>query len=490
MKRNLALIIMLFVSIIFFGMGCVSADVAEVSGSVAAETAVPPQLPTPPLPSTPTDIIETAVPNSPIPTPTQPAAYTPTPTAPATSTFIIDNTIILYTTIQQIKPDITPTPVALNTQGAFEVTPTVVTSSSPFVDYWALRAWPNSLAFDQPIFETFYGEVDSIDPSRYFFNFRPQASPNGRYILLQGVGGYTNSNGDLGTGLWLADLQEGIVRQLLPQAKIATWSPQSDQITYVEGDTVYTLSIDEGATPIPLFTQPNLNGLYARWSPDGQWIAAMTSNARDPEEAGGPEITNTYWIIPTNGDPAWELATRDSFAIEYTAKEMTWSPDSQFLLVRNEVFDLDGRQISPQFLGRAYWLPNQPQLLINSDDGLRLTTVEGVEIAMMGNSFSPAWNFSRNSQKLAYSQSTNDAQTNIFIFDLNTQEDQFIGIVPAAYLSILRWSGDDKYLIMDDGQDITPIWAMNAQPNSTLETILDEGVLVEVVALPNNLENE
>ena len=102
------------------------------------------------------------------------------------------------------------------------------------------------------------------------------------------------------------------------------------------------------------------------------------------------------------------------------------------------------------------------------------------------NTYSPAWNFSRDGQKLAYSQSTNDAQTNIFVFDLNTQEDQFIGIVPTAHLSILRWSGDDTYLIMDDGQDATPIWAMGAQPNSVVETVLDKGVLVEVIALPDN----
>ncbi|MCC6606602.1 MAG: PD40 domain-containing protein [Anaerolineae bacterium] len=355
-------------------------------------------------------------------------------------------------------------------------------------DFWALQALPNILTFDQSVFETFYGEVidgvDSEDQSRYFFNFRPQSSPNGRYLLLPGIGGYTNPNGDLGTGLWLADLQEETSRQLLPQAKIATWSPQNDEMTYVEGDILYILSIDEESTPIPLFSHPNLNWLYARWSPDGKWIATMTSQLREPEEAGDPEITNTYWIVPTNGDPAWKLATRDSFAIEYIAEEMTWSPDSLFLLVRNEVFDLAGRQIAPQLPGKVHWLHNQ--LLVNSDDGLHIVTVEGQELASMGHSFASAWAFSHDGQHLAYVQSSDNGQVDIYTFNLETMENFLVGSIPTSFLSIIRWGSDDQYLFLDDGQDTSPIWIIDTQLNGSTKQILDKGILIEVISISDN----
>jgi hypothetical protein len=428
-------------------VACVQ-DSPVVSGTKVTSTLVSEMTPTP-LHTTSTPEIVSTSPATPVSTSTL---------VPVDELDIVDS-LILYVTVTQVADE----------------------------EFWALRTWPDSAAFDHPIFKTFYGEVqggdDGMGLSRYFFNFRPQVSPNGRYTLLPGIGGYTNPNGDLGTGLWLLDLQTGSIRQILSQAKITTWNPQSDQLTYIEDDTLYTLAVNEGAVPQPLFKHPDLNGLYARWSPDGKWIATMTYKLRESHEDGGPETVDTYWIIPIDGGPARELATGHSFAIEHVAEEMTWSPNSQFLLVRNEVFDLDGKQISPTYPGQARWLDNQQlQLLINSDDGLRLTTVEGVEIAMISNSFSNAWELSRDGRRLAYSQSINSTQTDIFIFDLISHENQFIGSVPVDHLAIIRWSGDGNHLIIGDRLDATPIWAMNAQPNSAVANILDKGILAEVVA--------
>ncbi|MCZ7671802.1 MAG: hypothetical protein M5U34_34070 [Chloroflexi bacterium] len=58
---------------------------------------------------------------------------------------------------------------------------------------WALKAYPDALAFTEPVFQTFYGPVSRLEDARQYthFNFSPQLSPNGRYLLLPGIGGYS-----------------------------------------------------------------------------------------------------------------------------------------------------------------------------------------------------------------------------------------------------------------------------------------------------------
>ena len=181
--------------------------------------------------------------------------------------------------------------------------------------------------FDQPVFNIFYGEVAKApEIAPYFLNFRPQLSPNGRYLLLPGMGGDTSPSGELGVGLWLVDLAEDKMRQLLPQARIATWSPDSDAITYVENKTLYTLLIAEDATPLPLFNHPNLWELYAHWSPDGRWIAAVTGTQSEPDaEAGYTEL----WIF--------DLITQENQHISSIAIDnifpLHWSGDSKYLIL-------------------------------------------------------------------------------------------------------------------------------------------------------------
>ena len=415
-------------------------------------------------------------------TSTPDAATTAVPVPKPTITFGVDNMLILYTTVQQISPDIISIPSAEATRGSLEEIQESTMSSNASIDYWSLRAWPDNSLFEQPVFSVFYGETaKSSDIDLYFLNFRPQLSPNGRYLLLPGIGGYKRPDNDPGTGLWLADLHMENVRKLLPQAKIATWNPQSNQITYVENDTVYTLSIDEGATPIPLFSHADLNWLYARWSPDGHWIAVLTT------KAGGVtgQSADTLWIVPTNGEPAIKLVSGEGSAREHVANEITWSNDSQFLLFRNEVFNLSGENLSPEFSGKTDWLPNQSLLLVNGDSGLQITTVDGKVIAEFGNTFSSAWAFSNDNQKLAYVQALPNGQgNNIFTFEIGTQKIELIATLPTNHLNLIRWSIDDEYLIIDDGQNETPIWKIDTQPNSTRTEMSANGILVEVIPLP------
>lgn len=380
------------------------------------------------------------------------------------------DTLVLYTTVEQVAENSTPTTTGSNTLP---------------VEYWALKGWPHLPIFDQPVFDTFYGEVAKAQGiALYFLNFQPQLSPNGRYLLLPGIGGYTPPDGDLGIGLWLVDLAEGTLRQLLPQAKIATWSPASDAITYVEDETLYTLSITEGATSIPLFSHPNIWELYAHWSPDGRWIATVTvtGTQSEPDVQGSPELTNTYWLVPISGEPARELAVKQDFAMEYSTGEMAWSPDAQFLLMRSEIFNLTGEKVATGFSGSVTWLPIQPQLLVNGDNGLRLMTISGEEIASISDAFAQAWAFSPNGMRLAYSRPDEDGHTSLWIFDFATGENQFVGSIAAGNIFPLRWSGDGKYLIIGGGQDDKSlIWTIEAQSNSLAELILENALLVEVV---------
>lgn len=410
---------------------------------------------------------------------------TATPIPLATGVLTIDNTLLLYTT--QVMTNALDISIAPITNNSFEVTPQSSAVSSAMVNFWALKIWPESLSPEQPEFDIFYGEVATTDDiDRYFFNFRPQVSPNGRYILLPGIGGYPHPNNDLGTGLWLFDLQEGKTRQLLPQAKIATWNPQNDQIVYVEGDTLYILPIAEGATPFPLFTHPHLNWLYARWSPDGNWISVVTSEPGELTEQGTVETTDAYWVIPTNGELAQKLAENKSTAIEHTAREIAWSYDSQFLLIRNEVFNLVGEKMSSTYPGQVYWLPNQHLVLVNSDNSLHIATITGEGTVDISNSFATAWAFSHDGQQLAYSQSSNNGYVEIYTFNIETMENILVGSVAANFLDIIRWSNNDQYLLMDDGQNNSPIWAINTQLIGATEQVLNKGVLIEVIPLPTN----
>jgi hypothetical protein len=350
---------------------------------------------------------------------------------------------------------------------------------------WVFKTLPSTRPFDDPVFADFYGAVvpNADDIALYFLAFRPQLSPSGRFLLLPGIGGYPNPTEGSGAGLWLVDIEENGLRQLLPQAKAATWSPDSEEIAYIEGNTLYMLAIEEGAAPVPLFSHPELQLLSARWSPDGRWIAVVTTATGLPEESDSPTLTDTFWLVSTGSESPIILAEREGFAIGGQSEWLSWSADSQYLLVRgqNEVLDLAGKQILPPLPGAAYWIPGQSMLLVNGREGLRVMTVTGQEVAFISSEFASTWAVSRDGTHLAYSQQVQDDEVAIFIFDLTEQMNQQVGVLPLRYLSLMRWSDDDAYLIMDDMEANSPIWIMESIPNSEAEILLDRGVLIEVI---------
>ncbi len=356
---------------------------------------------------------------------------------------------------------------------------------------WALKAYPDSGAFTEPAFDTLYGpEIRMDDVRRYTeFSFGPQLSPNGRYLLLPGVGGYEGSPFAVdNTGLWFVNLQTDEVRQLLPRAKAFTWSPYGDHITYVDGDTLYTLSVAEGAEPQPLFSHPDLWALYARWSPDGSHIATMTTAFGERDETGYPEIIDTYWLVDTTSGEATEIATRPGFAIEHVAEEISWSPTGRYLLVRNELFDVNGQTLLSDLPGRVSWLPaavagsvEPDQLLVNGNEGMVIMGIDGQEVTRLYDAYVDGWAFSHNGRYLAYLPP--DTENEIVVLDLGSQESISLDATPLGRPT-LQWSATDDYLLLDDGNRISPIWALAVQPGSQVQEILENGTLLETMRRP------
>lgn len=444
--------------------GCASsAAITSAPTATVIPTAIIDALTATALPATTTPAPPTATPPAPTPTDTATPTATsspPPPTATATLPAPIANTLLLYTTA-------TTDPVGQA--------------------FWAFRTLPPLPQLDPAGFDTLYGPRDSLsDFSMLFADLSPQLSPDGQTLLVPGLAGYAEQ-GIEGTGTWLVDRATGATRQLLPRGVSATWSPASDAITYVEGTTLYTLSTAAGATPQPLFDDPNLWNLYAKWSPDGQWIAAVSGIQHWPAEETEPTLTFTYWLVPAGGGPARELAQLGTQVGGYNAGEVSWSPDGQYLLAHNHVYDLAGNQLLPEGIGGLAWLPDRSQLLHWSAEPMSIITVNGEEVDLVEQSAVHStlnWAFSGDDRRLAFSQLPTDDGTPLAIYDLASGETQVVGVIPdARYVYPLRWSADDAVLIAgaNHGEGRYDIWTLPAAPNSTAERLMADAVLIDAV---------
>ncbi len=428
----------------------------------ATHTLAPTTTPTPKPPEG--DDPETRPPNRVItPTATPTIGLLP-PTAPATAVPPIDNTLVFYATIVTVQsaPD------------------------QPATTSWALRTLPPLPQFDPAAFDDLYGPWQGeFDFSLFLADRQPQLSPDGQTLLVPGLTAYPQYDVE-GTGTWMIDLMTGAARQLFADGVIATWSPAGDAITYVEGDTLYTLSTAEGATPQAIFQHPDLWDLYAKWSPDGQWIAAVSGVQHEPTGEAGTDLTFTYWLVPPGGGPARELAQLETYGAGYSADGMSWSPDGQFLLIHNRVYDLAGNLLLTGDAGRLEWLPDRPQLIYLTDGTLRIITPTGDEIARIQGVEARAisWAFSPNGRRLAFGQPREAAGIPIAIYDFDSGETQRIGMVPdAVYIYPLRWSADDSLLVFTVGasEGSNDLWMLPAAPGGTAERLLADAALIEVL---------
>ncbi len=449
--------------------GCVREQAAE-EAQVANLTAVV-AMPTSTVAISPSPTSTLAEPTTIPPTPMSTAAAVDTPTAnpqpqlqPTPTLVPVDGTLVLYAKIVAVQTS--PDPADL------------------WVRHYAFRTLPELPFIDPAIFDVFYGESELMDPiSMFFFDFRPQTSPDGRYIIVPGLASYPEY-GIEGTGTWLLDLQMGEARELLPDGVIATWNPTSDAITYIKDDTLYTLDIAAGETPNPLLQDENLWLIYAKWSPDGRTIATLISTHSDPTSSEAPQYFAAPWLVPVNGEPARQLPVLEIFGMEYVSEQMSWSPDGQYLLVHNKIFDLEGNLVSPDYQSAVHWMLTGTQLLARGDE-LWTMTMTGEPITQISALPIHEWAFSHDGRYLAYAHGAIDGPQSIAVYDL---EEGISRTILSHSASPIRWSTDDRFLILGTyggDPDARPqVTIAGVDPPGEERVLIDYAELIEVVAYP------
>ena len=386
-----------------------------------------------------------------------PTSVSPTPTAVAP----VANTLLLYTT------------TAAGQSGQA---------------YWAFRTLPTLPRLDPAAFDALYGADQGMpDFSMFFADFRPQLSPDGRYVVVPGLHSYPEY-GVEGTGTWLLDLVAGEARQLLPDGVIATWSPASDAITYVDGGALYTLSVAPGATPQPLLTDENLWPLFAKWSPAGDSIVTLISAETDESDPFNPRFFAGLWLVPVDGSPPRLLTTLEMFAVEYVSDQIAWSPDGRYVLAMNAVYDLEGTLVSPEYDGAVEWLPEGERLMLWGGNGLDVITVAGEVVTHIDDLYSDTWAFSHDGRRLAYvrREQPEEGPVAVAVFDLESG-DRWDARAGSAWP--IRWSADDNRLILGVYErqmgGRPQIVSVSAAPDGAPEKLLlDYAELIEVVEYP------
>ena len=453
--------------------GCATSGTGESAITVTAPTAIVAVEGTPAPPtatSTPTS--SPASPTSTAtPTPTRPTA-TPAPiitaTPPPTPVLVgLDNTLVLYTALTAIRPNVDP--------------------NTYWDPHYGFKTWPPLPYVDPAVFDPLYGKRENMggDIDMFFMDRRAHASPDGRYVLVPGLHASPPEYGVAGTGTWLLDLAAGEARQLLPDGVIATWSPAGDAITYVDGGALYTLSVAPGATPRALLTDENLWPLFAKWSPNGDTIATLISTEPDTTDPNDTRYFVGLWLVPVDGAPPRPLSKLEVFGMEYASQQVAWSPDGQYLLALNDVYDLDGNRVSPDFTTAVTWLPEGSRLLTQDMD---IITVAGELVTDLDDARTFAeWAFSHDGRRVAvFRGDTSDGPFHLAVYDLASGENWDVRDRPPG---IVRWSADDSRLILGvyelQNGERPQIVTVSAAPGGAGEQLLlDYAQLIEVVEYP------
>ncbi|MBI4670624.1 MAG: PD40 domain-containing protein [Chloroflexi bacterium] len=313
-----------------------------------------------------------------------------------------------------------------------------------------LYALPSLAALDKPEMRAVYqGLANCNDFGAFLVGYAPILSPDHKQLFITGP--YES---------WLANLETGALRKFFSAKTAPSWSPASDALAYVADETLYRLGVAQGAKPEPLFQHANLIPLFARWSPDGRWIAAASTTENNAN--GEPQIT--IWAIPATGGDARALGTIPVPATEWVPQDMQWAPDSQAIGTSFGWFlSLDGtKQLVTELATIPWWTPAQARKLI-------------------GNQVDPKWDFSHDGKRLAWLE-PKDGSFQIVTIDASTRAQELIGTLPAPYALMVRWSADDRFLIIDAGG---VIWKMAAVPGSAAEPVLKDALLVNVIPRPN-----
>ncbi len=391
-------------------------------------------------------------------------------------------------TIENVTPS--PTPFAsssISISERIEANAVVLYTRQVEAKPFLLLASPDLPLLQRPEFSDIYGTQPGI--GYHFDNFYPELSATGRYLIIPGVGGAgPEGPAEIGAGTWLADLNTDDIQQLWSSPTRGAWSPQADQLAYVQEEMLYVKTVDDEAQDRNLLTAPGLSGLFLEWSPDGQQIATVSSVTGETTDGSYPPITDTVWLVSPDDASARALATLPGYPIEHSRHDLQWSPDGRFLLasmvVPTHILGLEGQQYTLQEGAKGLaWVPNQSNLLVRQGRGLSIINHQGQAPVPVtdGEWLVTAWAFSNDGRYLAYSYEQGDKSlVDIHLFDLQALESNLLTSVPASIVSSMYWTPNNELLVFDDGNDNTPIWAAEVETGN-LDIVIEQGLLITVV---------
>ena len=166
---------------------------------------------------------------------------------------------------------------------------------------------------------------------------------------------------------------------------------------------------------------------------------------------------------------------------------MAWSPDGQYVLAMNEVYDRDGNRVSPEYDGGVSWLPQGNRLLRRGRDGMDIITIADETVLHIDDTYSNDWAFAHDGRRLAYSRGQlPEGPFTITVVDLDSGESWD---VRAGSAGPIRWSADDSRLILGvyelQNGERPQIITVSAAPGGAAEQLLlDYAELIEVVEYP------
>ena len=151
--------------------------------------------------------------------------------------------------------------------------------------------------------------------------------------------------------------------------------------------------------------------------------------------------------------------------MEIVPEDIRWSSDSQAIATYvGWILYLDGRQQQLDDLGGLdWWPPAQARKLI-------------------GDQIDPKWDFSHDGQRLAFARPLGD-RIDILTIEATTQQQTLLGSIQSSFPQRIRWSPDDKFLIIGTGDGI---WAMPAMTGRTAQMLLKDATLVDVIPRPKS----
>lgn len=380
----------------------------------------------------------------------------PTPTVPAENEFINlreligEQNVVLYTAQQQ---------------GTFH-----------------LLSWPELPALARPEFATAYGERIGF---MYGDDLAPQLSPSGQYLIVPKVdwqAGVPASPEDNTT--WIVDLQSGTIQDIPQRPLLAVWEPDEDRLALVKEDTLYVqAATEQGGTP--LFTQPGLERLFFDWSPDGQQIAVITTEIGESIDGAYPPITSTLRLIDAENGEQRPLQTFSIAPMEHNRREFQWSTDGTAIFVGlalpGRIYSLTGETILLEEEDRGLgWGRDASQFFVRNEDGLFVMNPQNQQTLQIDNRASPitAWSVSQDRSHFAYARNRQ-----IYVVDLLNAFESMALPTRAEIISSLHWSATDDFLIFDDGDWNTPIWAISVETGQ-ISALVDKGLLLNVIPVP------